>query len=188
MPRCRIAYAFVAPALVLVSVTACGNSNGLPAAGLENVVDTVHLFALNGTPLADPSGFNVQTDAVVRTDQTTVFDFAFNIDSTGKAVLLPTGALRLGIGSGIQLQTVSFDAVTSASTGTYVDTLPVVVDSGSVVVVHSRASACSFGSIVFYYGKFEVLAIDTVARRIDLQALVDQNCGYRGLSPGFPSN
>jgi hypothetical protein len=55
-------------------------------------------------------------------------------------------------------------------------------------VAHSRASACSFGSIVFYYGKFEVLAIDTLARRIDLQALVDQNCGYRGLSPGFPTN
>ena len=188
MPRCRITSALASLTLVLLSVTACGNSNGLPAAGLENAVDTVHLFALDGTPLTDPSGFNVQSNAVVRTDQSTGFDFAFNIDSTGKAVLLPTGALKLGIGSGIQLQTVSFDAVTSASTATYVDSLPVVVDSGSVVVAHSRASACSFGSIVFYYGKFEVLAIDTLARRIDLQVLVDQNCGYRGLSPGFPTN
>jgi len=188
MPRCRIASGLASLALVLLTVTACGNSSGLPAAGLENAVDTVHLFALDGTPLPEPSGFNVQSNAVVRTDRSTVFDFAFNITPTGQAVLLPTGALKLGVGSGIQLQSVSFDAVTSASTGTYVDSLPVNVDSGSVVVVHSRASACSFGSVVFYYGKFEVLAIDTLARRIDLQVLVDQNCGYRGLSPGFPSN
>jgi hypothetical protein len=40
---------------------------------------------------------------------------------------------------------------------------------------------------VFLYGKFEVLAIDTTARRVDLRVLVDQNCGYRGLEPGFPS-
>jgi hypothetical protein len=30
------------------------------------------------------------------------------------------------------------------------------------------------------------LAIDTVARRIDLRVLVDQNCGYRDLEPGLP--
>jgi len=188
MPRCRLASGLAALALVLVTVVACGNSNGLPAAGLENVVDTVHLFALDGTLLTDPSGFNVQSNAAVRTDQSTAFDFAFNITPAGQAVLLPTGALNLGVGSGIQPQSVSFDAVTTAPNGTYTDSLPVNVDSGSVVVVHSRASACSFGSVVFYYGKFEVLAIDTLARRIDLQVLVDQNCGYRGLSPGFPSN
>jgi hypothetical protein len=39
---------------------------------------------------------------------------------------------------------------------------------------------------VFYYAKIEVLAIDTIARRIDLQVLVDQNCGYRGLETGIP--
>jgi hypothetical protein len=40
--------------------------------------------------------------------------------------------------------------------------------------------------LVFYYGKAHVLAIDTLARRIDLEMLVDQNCGYRGLEPGLP--
>jgi len=101
-------------------------------------------------------------------------------------VLLPTGALGLGRASGIQVQSASFDSVKTAPTGAYTDTLPVPVDSGTVAVVHSRASQCVFGAIVFYYGKVQVLAIDTVARRIDLRVLVDQNCGYRDLEPGIP--
>jgi hypothetical protein len=160
MSRCRIASRLASPALVLLTVTACGNSSGLPAAGIENVVDTISLFALDGTPLPTPAG---------------------------QAVLLPTGALKLGVGSGIQLQSASFDALTTAPTNTYVDSLPVNLDSGTVVVVHSRAATCSFGAVVFYYGKLQVLAIDTLARRVDLQVLVDQNCGYRSLAPGLPN-
>jgi hypothetical protein len=165
---------------------ACDESLGLPPAGLANVEDTVSLFALDGTPLTAPSGYNIQAKTALRTDHTTSFDFAFNLTPAGQAVLLPTGALGLGRGSGIQLQSASFDSVKTAPTGAYSDTVPVAVDSGTVAVVHSRASQCVFGAIVFYYGKVQVLAIDTVARRIDLRVLVDQNCGYRDLEPGIP--
>lgn len=177
--------ALAALAAVLV-IAACDNTSGLPVATAPNEVDTVSLFALDGTPLPSPSGYNLQSNTVVRTDRFTSFDFAFNITPAGQAVLLPTGALGLGQSSGIQVQSVGFDAVTQAPTGTYVDTSAVPIDSGAVAVLHSRAAQCSFGAIVFYYGKIEVLAIDTVARRIDLQVLVDQNCGYRGLEPGIP--
>jgi hypothetical protein len=169
-----------------VVAAACDETLGLPAAGLTNVEDTVSLYALDGTPLAAPSGYNIQAKTALRTDQTPLFDFAFNLTPAGQAVLLPTGALGLGRGSGIQVQSVSFDSVKTAPTGAYADTLPVAVDSGTVAVVHSRASQCLFGAIVFYYGKVQVLAIDTVARRIDLRVLVDQNCGYRDLEPGIP--
>jgi hypothetical protein len=169
-----------------LAVTACGTISGLPAATIPNVVDTVSLYALDGTPLPAPSGYNLQTKSVVRTDRFATFDFAFNITAAGQPVLLPTGALGLGRSSGIQVQSVGFDAVTLAPTSAYVDTTAVAVDSGTVAVVRSRAAACPFGAVVFYYAKFEVLAIDTVARRIDLQLLVDQNCAYRGLEPGVP--
>lgn len=169
-----------------VIAAACGTSTGLPAASFSNGVDTVSLYALDGTPLTAPSGYNIASNSVLRTDRFTTFDFAFNITAAGQPVLLPTGALGLGRSSGIQVQTVGFDAVTVASTNVYVDTSAVPVDSGTVAVVHSRAASCSFGAVVFYYGKIEVLAIDTVARRIDLQVLVDQNCGYRGLELGIP--
>jgi hypothetical protein len=177
---------FVVLAAALLVTAACGSTTGLPAASSANVVDTVSLYALDGTPLPAPSGYNVPSRSVVRTDRLASFDIAFNITAAGQPVLLPTGALGLGRASGIQLQSVGFDAVTLAPTSAYVDTTAVPVDSGTVVVVHSRPTTCAIGIVVFYYGKIAVLAIDTVARRIDLQILVDQNCGYRGLEPGVP--
>ncbi len=181
----RLALCSVVSAHAVVAA-ACDTTSGLPAAAFANVEDTVSLYALDGTPLTAPSGYNIQTKTALRTDQTTGFDFAFNLTPAGQAVLLPTGALGLGGGSGIQVQGVPFDSVKTAPTGAFADTLPVAVDSGTVAVVHSRASQCIFGAVVFYYGKVQVLAIDMVARRIDLRVLVDQNCGYRDLEPGLP--
>jgi hypothetical protein len=178
--------AALAALVAALTVTACGTTSGLPTASIPNVVDTVSLYALDGTPLPAPSGYDVQYKVVVRTDRFASFDFAFNITAAGQPVLLPTGALGLGRSSGIQVQSVGFDAVTLAPTSAYVDTTAVPVDSGTVAVVHSRSTGCAFGAVVFYYAKIEVLAIDTVARRIDLQVLVDQNCGYRGLELGVP--
>ena len=181
----RLSLCFLGSALAVVAA-ACDESTGLPAPAFTNVEDTVSLFALDGTPLTAPSGYNIQAMQTRRTDQSTSFDFAFNITPAGQAVLLPTGALGLGSGSGIQVQGVPFDSVKTAPSGAYADTVAVSVDSGTVAVVHSRATQCVFGAVVFYYGKVQVLAIDTVARRIDFRVLVDQNCGYRDLEPGLP--
>lgn len=177
---------FAVCAAVLLVATACDSSTGLPPAAFTNVVDTISIYALDGTPLSAPSGYNLGSNSVVRTDRSLRFDFAFNITPAGQAVLLSTGALKMGRSSGIQLQSVPFDAITIAPTTAYEDTTAVVIDSGTVAVLHSQATTCVYGAIVFYYGKVEVLAIDTVARRMDLQVLVDQNCGYRGLEPGIP--
>jgi len=173
--------------LIAALLAACNNTTGLLPPNFENVVDTISLFALDGTPVSAPSGYVIQTKEVVRTDQRSDIDFAFNITPAGQAVLLPTGALGLGQLSGIQVQHMPFDAIATAANGQYVDTLPVAIDSGSVVVVHSRPIGSCVVGIVFLYGKFEVLAIDPIARRVDLRVLVDQNCGYRGLEPGLPS-
>jgi len=181
----RLSLFCLVSALAVVAA-ACDETVGLPPAGLANSEDTVSLYALDGTPLALPSGYNIQGKTALRTDQTTAFDFAFNITPPGQAVLLPTGALGLGRGSGIQLQGVPFDSVKTAPTGAYTDTAAVAVDSGTVAVVHSRPSQCLYGAVVFYYGKVQVLRVDTVARRIDFRVLVDQNCGYRDLEPGIP--
>lgn len=173
------------PLLAALLAAACGNNTGLPAASFPNIEDTVSLFALEGTPLSAPSGYVVQTKETVRTDQRGDFDFLFNITPAGQAVFVPAGGVGLARGSGIQLQSVAFDAITTAPTTAYADSAPVPVDSGSVLVVHSRPISCVVG-IVFYYGKIEVLAIDTIARRVDFRVLVNQNCGYRDLEIGIP--
>ena len=171
--------------LVLLAA-ACGEPFGLPAARIDNVIDTVSLFALDGTPVATPSAYQIETRTPIRTDRTGGFDFAFNITAAGTPVLLPTGALGLSGGSGLQGSPTAFDSIRIAPGGGWVLDTSVTADSGAVVLARSRLTVCTFGASVFYYAKLHVLRVDTAARRIDFEILVDPNCGYRGLEPGVP--
>jgi hypothetical protein len=172
--------------LALAGAAACGPPLGLPRASFENKVDTVSLYALSGTSVSLPSAFSLQFNQVVRPDQTTALDFVFDLDSAGHALLLPTGALRLGRASGIQLTTTPFDSVKLAPIGNYQLDSAVVVDTTSVALLHSIPSLCYSQIQAVFYAKLHVLAIDSAARRIDFEILTDTNCGYRGLEPGFP--
>ncbi len=183
-PRSRAA--LVPAAMGFALLAACGDPFGLPPPRVENQVDTITLFALDGTPLSSPSAYHLETLSVVRTDRSPVFDFAFNVDSLGRPVLLPTGALRLGEASGIRVMPTPFDSIKVAPGDGYERTKAVVVGTGTLAVVHSRLTPCTFGTTVFLYAKLQVLAFDAAARRIELQILTNANCGYRGLEPGFP--
>src|SRR3989442_12792404 len=77
------------------------------------------LFARDGTPPRPPSAYKLSGRQLVRTYQSADFDFAFNIDASNRAVLLPTGALGLPQSSGIQVATQPFKALTVAPTGGY---------------------------------------------------------------------
>ena len=173
--------------LGIALTAACGDPFGLPSASADNVVDTVSLYALSGTPVATPSGYNLQFREAVRTDQGGAFDFAIDLDTAYRPVLLPTGALRLGRSSGVQATTLPFDSIRIAPGGGFQLDSAVTVDVGGRAIVHSRDAVCSWGGAAVYYAKLQMLAVDTAARRIDFQILVDTNCGYRGLEPGIPS-
>jgi hypothetical protein len=170
-------------ALLLI---ACGDTSGLPAPAVPNVVDTVSLFALRGTDITLPSAYTLEGAGPVRTDLTTALDFAFDFDSLGAPALFPTGAIRLGVLSGLQRSTTRFDAITLAPTGGYIFDKPITLDTGTVVLVRSRPTQCLFGVTVSLYAKVRVLGVDSTARRVDFEVLVDQNCGYRGLELGLP--
>jgi len=186
-PRPRFVGPTTAVLALALLAAACGDETGLPAAGIPNTVDRTALHALSGTPISAPSAFRLDgAEKLVRTDQSAAFDFAFNFDTLKRAVLLPTGAAGLGVGSGLQRTALAFDSIKVAPTGGYVFDQPVVVDSGTVAIVRSRPINCLFGATVSLYAKLQVLAIDTIARRLDFQILVDENCGYRGLEPGIP--
>lgn len=187
------------PALVLAAAftAACGDSLGLPKAQIPNIVDTVSLYALSGTQVGLPSAYRillsssgVSIPAAVRTDQTSDFDFVFDIDTAGRAVLMPTATVKLGRLSGTQLLVADFDSVTLAPDRNYNLDSALVLQQGTLAVVHSRPTQCPSGFGAVYYAKLLVLAIDTTSapggRRVDLQVLVDSNCGYRGLATGLP--
>ena len=177
-------------AAALAAQAACGTSTGLPIATVENIVDTVVLFALDGTPVYTPSAYDLSDRSTVRTDRATVgFDFAFNLTPAGQGELLSTGAMLLGKSSGFISKGEPFDAIAVAPGTGYQDSVPVPVDSGNVFIVRSRPSAncAGYGLSLPVYAKLEVLAIDTTARTVQFRILVDQNCGYHGLQPGLPS-
>jgi hypothetical protein len=179
--------------VALALAAACGDPLGLPPPAVPNRTDTLSLYALSGTPVTTPSAYIISFRQVVRTDETTLgFDFAFDIDSLDRPVLLPTGAVGLPRASGILRTLHAFDSVTVAPTGTYQTDSAVVVDSNAVLILHSRPQGCSFSPTpgFVFYAKLHVLAIDTTSgpngRRIDFEILTNVNCGYRGLEPGLP--
>src|SRR6266487_3724704 len=184
--------AAAAAAAAGAAAAACGDPFGLLPPAIANVVDSaVSLYALTGTPPATPSGYRLDIHQAVLTQESTPatpFDFAFDIDTAGRAVLLPSGALRLGRGAGVQISAAPFDSIRLAPGGGYQLDSAVVVDSGSVAILHSRPVTCNIGLSAgyAYYAKLQVLRVDSAARRLDFQILVDQNCGYRGLEPGLP--
>lgn len=179
-----------ATAAAVVTAAACGDPVSLPPATFENVVDTVVLAALTGTPISAPSAYDMVFGSTVRTDRTAAFDVAFDIDATGTARLYPAATLGLASDAGLLRRAEAFAAITSAPLEGYVSDTAIAATPGLVFVGRSRSSnaQCVFGTALPRYGKFHVLAVDLPARTVTLELLVDLNCGYRGLEPGTPED
>ena len=173
----------------LFVAAACSDPNTLPDAQLENVVDTVTISALTGTAIRLPSAFSVADRAVVRTDLSAQFDFAFDIlPGSNTPAFLPRSALGFPLeGSlqpGLQEREEAFALILEAEPNGYItrDTIPIAL--GERYMARSRVVCTGLG--IPRYGKLEVLAIDPTARTVTFQVLVGQNCGYNSLVPGIP--
>lgn len=173
--------------VVAAALAACGDDFQLPPARAPNVLDTVSVYALTGTAVGTPSGYQLEFRRVVRTDQTASFDFAFDITAAGDPVFLPTGPLGLGEASGLMVSPEPFDSIEVAPNSGYVYDSSTTAAVGSELLVQSRVTTCSYGGTASYYAKLRVLAVDPGQRRADFEILVDINCGYRGLEPGLPT-
>lgn len=176
---------------ILAVAVACDDS-GLYPATYPNYVDTVTLYALRGTPIATPSAFDIAFGITARTDQGEAFDFAFDIDSLGAAILLPAGALGLTAEAGLQLSDEAFDEIDEPPDDGYIVDSVLTVSLGDVFVGRSRNTTgmdgCSYYGELPRYGKFRVLELDFENRTVLLEALVNLNCGYRELEPGYPTS
>ncbi len=175
---------------VLYAASACGGDLGLPPATVVNRVDTVTMFALRGTSIASPSGYDMVDLALVRTDQGEIFDIAFDIDSLGAALIYPADALGISAGAGVQKRDQTFDELRRAPRDDYVVDSALVVTRGTVFAARSRSSSlfCSFLGALPRFGKFHVLDVNQSERTITLELLIDVNCGYLNLEPGIPTS
>lgn len=173
-------------------LSACNDPLGLPPATVVNFVDTLALDGLSGTDIVLPSGYDIPNMTKTRTDRAAPFDFAFDIDSSGESRIFPAGALGLGANSGVRFAEGSFDDADIAPLDGYVTDSALVVHVDSVFIVRSRPTGGGIVPCPFFlgalprYGKFRVLAIDLQQRRITLEAVINVNCGYRGLQIGLP--
>lgn len=176
--------------LALGVAIACNDSTSLGDPTETNVVDTVTLGALEGTPIAVASGFNISVGAI-RTDQSVDFEFAYNVrrlaDGSYQRVFVPRAALGLSsttANPGLQLRPESFDDITRAPSNGYTADSAVPIQVGERYTVRSRVVCTSLG--VPLYGKLEILSFQDST--VTFKVLSDLNCGYRDLLPGLPAN
>jgi hypothetical protein len=126
----------------------------------------------------------------IRTDTTSSFDVAFDIDAGGKLLIYPAGALGLSKDPGVQLVERRFEEIKSAPQDKYINDRPIEVTLNRVFVARSRPSFnfCLYFGQFPRYGKFRVLGVNRENRSITLELLVNINCGFRSLEPGLPSS
>ncbi len=174
------------------AIAACNDPFALPPATFPPLEGTLTLYALTGTPLDQPSAYNMLVAAssnalaggLTRTDRTFQFDFALDLpDSLHDTipVLIPPGALGLPRDGGVQVTKVPYDSITVAPDGGYEQATAVPVAVGTVVLVSSRSQSCNFGYIRPLYAKLKITAIDLKARTVTFQMLLNPDCGYRSL-------
>jgi hypothetical protein len=173
---------------LLLAGTGCSDSNGLPDATVPNVERSETLYALIGTPVGTPSAYLVDGDRRIRTDTTTNFDFAYNVESDGRHVFIPRAALGIdaspSINPGLQRRTEPFEAITVAPSNGYITDQPIPINLGERYVVRSGIT-CNIG--VPKYAKLEITGFDDTARTVTFRVLTDDNCGFKGLEPGLPN-
>ena len=190
MTRLLRVFGLVAAVLGGSFIVACESRLNLPPATQLNILDTVRIYALQGTPIAQPSGFHLPTRRVMRTDQPG-FDIAFDIDAGGTPLMYPAGALGLPAEAGILKMTSTFDETTTApSSTTFVTDKPLAIPPETVFVVRSApfGGDCGLTGALPRYGKFRAISLDIATRSVALEIVVNVNCGYRDLRPGIPSN
>lgn len=169
--------------LLAAAVVGCSDDDRLGDPSTPNIVDTVTIGSLVGTPITTPSGFSVLGGAI-RTDRTAEFDFAYNIDA-GQHVFVPRAVLGIVSSTanpGLQRQEAEFDAIEVARSNGYVTEESVPVAVGERYVVRSRVVCSALG--VPLYAKIEVIGFED--NLVHLKVLANTNCGYKGLQPGLP--
>ncbi len=178
--------------LAATLTVACSADPFAPIASVRNIVDTVALGALHGTPVGVPSAYSVSNSRVIFTEsvEDNQFDFAFDFDSVQGPAFYPTGLFPTimppsATNPGLKRTVIPFDSIKIADQNGYITNKIMPVDSGDIFLARSAIS-CSQG--VPQYAKIEILSIDTAGRGVTFRVLTDNNCGYRGLQTGIPKH
>ncbi len=183
------------PVVLAAVIGACGDPFAVIPASVSNTVDTVEIYAVNGTPLDKASGYVIPDRSPVRIGLDSPrynFDFLYRIDGTNGpefapySVVTPVAASTSNAGrAGFLAASSSFDAITEAEQTGFVVDKPIKLVVGQVWYARSGLpNGCFLG--IPYYAKLEILSFDQPQRSVKFRILANVNCGYRGLELGLP--
>ena len=178
-------------ALAALLCSACGDATDA-VAGRDTVTYKSSVFAVNGSSIGSPTAINTSTATTVRAEIGYDFDIAFDIDGTGKAVVMTQRFVGAPFGTtgrpvSLQLMPGSFDAVLEAPANGWVADSMVTIGVGDVVAVRANVSACAIDFSPFMYTKLVVDSLNAATRNLWLTLVTDPNCGFRSLEPGRPT-
>lgn len=192
--------ALLAP-LAVAALGACGDDgNFTQDATTTNVIDTADVYAISGSTPDKRAAYEMGTGTFVRplvgeASGIVNFDIAFDINSEGKAVLLPVRTLvpfapapASGAPSvGLLKSGSSFDVLQKALTRGYVVDSAQVAAVGETYLIKLVTAGCIYGEPL--YAKFVIDSIFPTQRRMVVRVLANRNCGgYRSLTVGLPKD
>lgn len=179
-------------ALAATFALATGCDDPFDVGAQRQTIDvSIEVWALNGSPPEFPSAFAVGQMLVVPVGSEGDFDIAFDIDETGRLVVMPaskvveplTGPRRVGF---IRIDEPYNTVIEAPLTGWAYDT-SLVVNPGGAFMARVQTRFCQFEIRQDIYAKFFVDSIIPDERRVKLVARIDPNCGYRSLVLGIPT-
>ena len=183
-------YLRVAIVACAIASVACGDLTR-PKATYANALSSYSMYGLTTAPATGANALSFLAGAS-HANSSFLFDVAFDIDASGRAIIYPVRALAgaaAGTPKRVGLQTVSgtFDALRAVPQTGY-DTVNIkTVNPGTVIAVELRdATSCFSYSLIssqFLYAKMVVDSINQDAKKIYLRTVVDPNCGYFSVVP-----
>jgi hypothetical protein len=186
----RRAAGLVAAIALAIAGAGCGYSNPKPVVNIA--VDTLVAFAMNGSPAAEPSGFDMFSQSMFTIDANLSFDVAFDVDSaTKRAVVYPVALISNGFITtrhvGLQRIAIPYDSATYGIRTGYVFDSAYALAPGQALYIVTNPVACEVNANPSLYGKLVVDSVNTLDRTIHFRATVDPNCGYRDFLAGLPA-
>lgn len=180
---------FVATLALVLGVAACEDPL-TDAATYENAEQIFAIGALTGGDVTTPAGLSLATRQIVRIDGVFDFDLAFDINSSGKPVILPMGFVGTPVtGSrtiGLYRATSLFGDVSEAPRNGYVFDSTMTFNPGAAIIVLSQQSGCTYSLTPQTYAKITIDSVSVPRRMLYGRALINLNCGKRQLTPGLP--
>ncbi len=151
--------------------------------------DTVRIFALSIPQMNVVSAIDFARRVPVRLEAPATqgnWDLAVDFRNGG-FVWLPAGALGLVSEAAVAPmepgKTFLTADVAPGDTAVYARRVPLPLNPGGLYVIKTREQPGSFGSICSYYGKVEILDLDTTTGGVTFQFDVSPVCNSRELIP-----